>query len=145
MCVYSVDRLVLPIQDALGHKVDISFTCFVLGVLDYVAADALKVAGNFIKNTRDRSQDNPRGGVIQERDLRVSINVDQVRILILLHVKRFCKIEQSSLSVVVWIKNETESYFCNSYTFVHDTMAEIFKPYSFIVAYCNSRFLKLHL
>ena len=100
MCVYSVDTLVLPIQEALGHKVDMSFTCFVLGVLDYVAADALKVAGNFIKNTRDRSQDNPRGGVIQERDLRVSINVDQVQ---LLHVKRFCKIEQFSLSIVVWI------------------------------------------
>jgi son of sevenless-like protein len=65
------------IREVLGHKVDVSVTCFILGVLDYVAADALKLAGNFMKNTRDRSQDNPRGGVIQERDLRVSINVDQ--------------------------------------------------------------------
>ena len=77
ICMYLLS-LYIFVQEVLGHKVDVSVTCFILGVLDYVAADALKLAGNFMKNTRDRSQDNPRGGVIQERDLRVSINVDQV-------------------------------------------------------------------
>ena len=63
---------------------DISVTCFILGVLDYVAADALKLAGNFMKHTWDTGQDrdHSREKVIQERDLKVSINVDQVHVVL---------------------------------------------------------------
>ena len=59
-------------------------TCFILGVLDYVAADALKLAGNFMHHTWDTRQDrdHSRERVIQERDLKVSINVDQVCVAI---------------------------------------------------------------
>ena len=55
-------------------------TCFIIGVLDYVAADALKLAGNFYFNTSDHTQgrERTRGGTILERQLKVSINVDQV-------------------------------------------------------------------
>ena len=59
---------------------DTSVTCFILGVLDYVAADALKLAGNFMNHTWDTGQHRGRSRerLIQERDLKVSINVDQV-------------------------------------------------------------------
>ena len=59
---------------------DIIVTCFIIGVLDYVAADALKLAGNFYFNTSDHTQgrERTRGGTILERQLKVSINVDQV-------------------------------------------------------------------
>ncbi len=80
------------LQDVLGYKVDVSVVQFIMSILDYVAADILKVgvalvgmiiidhtpfpiqlAGIFVKNTHIPSM------TIAKRDVLVSLSADPVR------------------------------------------------------------------
>lgn len=69
--LFPIDKIYqLLIRYVLGYKVDISVIQFIMGILDYVAADILKLAGNFVKNTHKPAV------MIILRDVQVSMSAD---------------------------------------------------------------------
>jgi son of sevenless-like protein len=69
--LFPIEKLYhLLVKEVFGYKVDITVVQFIMAILDYVAADILKLAGNFVKNTRKNSC------IIVLKDVHVSMSAD---------------------------------------------------------------------
>ncbi|XP_060063048.1 son of sevenless homolog 2-like [Ylistrum balloti] len=106
--VLPVDKIhTLLIKEALGYRIEFQVTLYIVAVLEYIAADILKLTGNYVRNIKHAE--------ITSQDIKVAICADQVL------MDMFSQEEDVSLPVVEEpIKTESLKYEDIVKDFIHE-------------------------